>query len=138
MRRKYFIFAGVLLCLIGLGLGYYLYNKPRDSAAAVQTDRHVKAKELYLAFVKEEQAANAFYVNKVLDISGTVASVQQENGSTAILLTAGEDAAGGVNCSLAPGEEKHLPKAGDVVHIKGRCTGFIMDVSVVDAVVLRD
>lgn len=138
MRKKYLLFAGLLLCLIGLGLGYYLYNKPRDSAAGAQAEHHVKAKELYLGFMKEEQAATAMYVNKVIAIKGTVISVQHEGNSASVLLSAGEDATGGVNCTLAPGEDSNLPSPGQEVEIKGRCNGFLMDVSVVDAIVVRN
>lgn len=137
MRKKYLLFAGLLLCLFGFGIGYYLYNKPRDNAAGEQAAYHVKAKDLYLGFMKEEQAATAMYVNKVIAINGTVLSVQHEGKDASILLSAGEDATGGVNCTLVAGEESSLPSPGEDVEIKGRCNGFLMDVSVVDAVVVR-
>ncbi|MCF6407073.1 OB-fold putative lipoprotein [Chitinophaga filiformis] len=133
-RRKLIILAGALLCLIAAGTGYYLYNKPRTSAAEARTDKHISAQKLYEEFASNEQQANSNYVNKVVEVKGTVTDVQKTGTSVSVLLAGG---AGGVNCSIVPGEEKQLPKIGESVLIKGLCTGMLMDVSIVDATIIN-
>ncbi|SDH27396.1 OB-fold protein [Chitinophaga filiformis] len=134
-RRKLIILAGALLCLIAAGTGYYLYNKPRTTAAESRTDKHISAQQLYEAFASNEQQANSNYVNKVVEVKGTVTDVQKTGTSISVLLAGG---AGGVNCSIVPGEEKQLPKVGESVLIKGLCTGMLMDVSIVDATIINN
>ncbi len=136
-RRKLIILAGALLCLIAAGTGYYMYNKPRTSASESRTDKHITAKKLYEAFSSNEQQANNTYVNKVVEVKGTVTDIQKTGTSVSVLL-AGEGSMGGVNCSIVPGEEGTLPKIGESVLIKGLCTGLLMDVSIVDATIINN
>lgn len=137
MRKKTIVFAGIFVCLALLAFGYYMYNKPRTGAAAEDTDAAVTARQLYQAFVKDEQTAGLLYVNKVLEVSGVVAQVQQTGQDLSVLLS-GDDNGGGVNCSItAAGQEGSIPPVGTPVHIKGRCTGFLMDVSLVDAAIIN-
>ncbi|QHS60210.1 OB-fold protein [Chitinophaga agri] len=137
-RRKMIILATALLCLIAAGTGYYLYNKPRTSAAHAHTDKHLSALQLYDAFTMNEQHADSLYVNKVLEIKGTVTDVQKNGAVVSVLLAGQADGAGGVNCSLVPGEEGPLPEVGQSVMIKGLCTGLLMDVSIVDATIINN
>ena len=45
---------------------------------------------------------------------------------------------GGINCQLFAGVKPDPePKSGDIVTVKGRCTGFLMDVNLVDCVVRK-
>jgi hypothetical protein len=135
-RRKLIILAGALLCLIAAGTGYYMYNKPRTSASDSRTDKHITAQKLYEAFVNDEQQASNTYVNKVVEVKGTVTDIQK-TGTSISLLLAGQGN-GGVNCSIVPGEEGNLPKIGESVLVKGLCTGMLMDVSIVDATIINN
>lgn len=138
MRRKTILLAAGLLCLIAAGTGYYLYNKPRTTAAEERTDKHITALKLYEEFTKNEQQANTVYVNKVLEVKGTVADVQQTGTTVSVLLAGQVDGIGGVNCSIAPDAKITLPKVGESVLIKGLCTGLLMDVSIVDATIINN
>lgn len=137
-RRKMIILAAALLCLIAAGTGYYLYNKPRTSTANAHTDKHITALRLFEAFTKNEQQADSLYVNKVLEIEGTVTEVQKNGQVVSVLLAGQIDGIGGVNCSLVPGEDGQLPEVGQSVMIKGLCTGLLMDVSIVDATIINN
>jgi hypothetical protein len=138
MRKKTVLFAGLLLCVIVVGVGFYLYNKPRTSAADRHTDDQVTAKELYRAFAADEPTANKLYANKVLEVSGNVLQVQQTGKDISVLLEGGSKDSGGVNCTIATGAPVTAPKVGSTLHIKGMCTGFLMDVSLVDATIVNN
>lgn len=138
MRKRTLLFAGLLLCvLIGVGVGLYFYNKPRTTAADRHTDDRVTAKELYRAFAQDENTANKLYGNKVLEVSGDVLQVQQTGKDLSILLQGGSKDSGGVNCTISNATIA-APKVGDNLHIKGLCTGFLMDVSMVDATIVNN
>jgi hypothetical protein len=135
MRKRIIVFAGVILCLTAMAIGYHLYNLPRTKAVDVPVDKKVTATELFGAFAKDEETANTQYTNKVLEISGAVRDVQK-NGKELSILLSGGTSEGGVNCTLA--EDIPAPRIGSLLHVKGRCTGFLMDVSVIDATIINE
>ena len=134
MRKRILVFAGVILCLTVVAIGYHLYNMPRTTAVDIPADKKVTATELFDAFAKDEQTANTQYANKVLEITGAVRGVQKSGKYLSILLSGGSSE-GGVNCTLV--QDVPAPRIGAKVHIKGRCTGFLMDVSIIDATIVN-
>ena len=79
------------------------------------------------AFRENEAAANARYLGKVIEVSGKVREVQRANRAITIQLD-------GVSCSFLPAAKPKLPSTGEMIHIKGKCAGSLMDVSLVDCV----
>jgi hypothetical protein len=76
-------------------------------------------------------------VGKVIEVSGIVSSVNESVDYVSINLKAAAE--GGVNCSIS---KKDLSadetfKKGDSLTIKGKCTGFLMDVNLVDCVLRK-
>jgi hypothetical protein len=71
----------------------------------------------------------------VLEVKGTVSAVSVKGPIVNIQLNASK--LGGINCNLFPIEsnDRQLPAIGRVLTIKGRCTGFLMDVNLVDCVI---
>jgi hypothetical protein len=134
MRKRIIVFAGVVLCFTVMAIGYHLYNMPRTTAAEMSADKVVSARELFDAYTKDEQAAGVQYGNKVLEITGAVQEVQKSGKDISVLLSGG-GSDGGVNCTMIPGT--NVPAKGTPVHVKGRCTGFLMDVSIIDATIVN-
>ncbi|TDW96625.1 OB-fold protein [Dinghuibacter silviterrae] len=133
MRKKNIFIAGAILLAILIlcgGYGWYLYNKPHQGVDGVRTTAKLEADTLFNAFQADENRANGLYLGKVLEVRGKMAA--QTPGS--LQLTCG-NAMGGINCSLAPGQT--LPKADTsaFITIKGRCTGYLMDVNLVDCII---
>jgi hypothetical protein len=118
--------------------GYYLYEKPRRGAAGARAEKSIAAKELYEAFAQNEQVANKLYNNKVLEVKGTVLQVQKSGESVSVLLFGGNSEGSGVNCSVALEKTDKIPVAGQSVKVKGICTGFLMDVNLVDATLINN
>lgn len=133
MKRKKAIFIVlIVLCLIGAIWGWIAFHQTRPSLVSVRPDIKVSAKTLYDAFNTDEPGADKQYLNKVLEVEGVVVSVQQDKTQTVVELSGGENAIGGINCAMRGNDD--IPQKGAAVHIKGRCTGFLMDVNLVDAV----
>ncbi|MEX6688654.1 hypothetical protein QTN47_14160 [Danxiaibacter flavus] len=135
MRKRTIFFVGIILCLLATGIAYYLYQKPRTNLAHVSADYAIQAPELFNKFQQNEPEANKQFLNKIISVKGAVQSVQQSGGNTVIVLDAGPTT-GGINCSMAsaPADVGSL-KEGDSIQLKGRCTGFLMDVNITDAVI---
>jgi hypothetical protein len=133
MNKKYFLTGGFLLILV-VGWGLYRYYKPHTSTADQKVDYSLAATALFNSFQKDEPAANKKYLGKVIGIRGIISDIQASAGNTSILLEASP--MGGVNCSFSnagAGTFTKLKK-GDSLSLKGRCTGFLMDVNLVDCV----
>jgi tRNA_anti-like len=97
----------------------------------------LSAINLYNEFLTSENTADKKWVGKVIEVNGSISSVSESGNYLSIILRASTD--GGVNCSilkkdLDPGDKFN---SGDSITIKGKCTGFLMDVNMVDCVVKK-
>ena len=136
MRKKYILLAAIFwIILIGAGVTYYLYTKPHSSVASKKTDVLINASELYEQFQRDESGANSRFVDKIIEVKGKVAEIQHTGIRTSLQLDAGV-AMGGINCSLADSSQSlQVPPKGALVTIKGKCSGFLIDVTLVDCVI---
>jgi hypothetical protein len=154
LKRRTFFWLGILLFFLALAAwGYYLYNKPHRSAADAAVAFTIDADSLFMQYQQNEQGADRKYLNKVILVSGTLAEIQHTGSSEIWILSAqpgtsqggskdssgGDMAAspgGGINCQLFSPDKapSPRPRLGDPVTIKGRCTGFLMDVNLADCV----
>jgi hypothetical protein len=139
MRKKRAILWGgiVLLLLIAVAWAYHLYTKPHQSAAGETTDFTVSADSLYQQYRTNEHTADQKYLGKVIEVSGKLAEIQH-SGNSEIWILSPQPGGGGINCQLFAGTKVDPePKNGSVVTVKGRCTGFLMDVNLADCVLRK-
>jgi hypothetical protein len=136
MRKKRTILWLIILLLLLAAAGYawHLYDKPHSSAAGESADLTVDADTLYHQYQRDERAADQRYMGKVLSVSGKLTEIQHSGKSEIWIISAQPDG-GGINCQLFAGTKvDHEPKPGETVIVKGRCTGFLMDVNLADCV----
>ncbi len=129
---------GLLLALVGLGVGYFTYNKPHQNMEKAEADVSIQAPELFSAFESDEGSANEKYLDKVIQVTGTVKEVStDEEGNVSLTLESGSDLFG-VICQLdnLTEHEKTDFQPGEQVTLKGKCTGMLMDVVLVRCVVV--
>jgi hypothetical protein len=140
LKKRKFFWVTIPLCLvlIALAWGYHLYNKPHGSAADGTVAISLNADSLFAQYQRDEHSADQLYLGKVIEVSGKIAEIQQNTQSEVLILST-QSGSGGINCQLFPGEDKREPPyhTGDPVKIRGRCTGFLMDVNLADCVVSR-
>lgn len=123
------IVTGALACWIGYK---YIYNKPHRDVAAEAPVLVVKAAELYAAYTMDEKGADSMYLNKVLQVEGTIGNININDKSTGIVVLEGSGAFG-ISCTMAEGEKQKLGSytAGSQIKLKGLCNGLLMDVILV-------
>jgi hypothetical protein len=136
MRKKYFFGIGILLiCLAGWGL--YVIDKPHRNVEGEDAVASLTATDLYKEFSMNETKANQKWLGKVVEVKGQISSVSEAGKYISVSLVAASD--GGVNCSVLKSDfpaDKKLNK-GDSVTVKGKCTGFLMDVNLADCIVKK-
>ncbi|MGF7231759.1 OB-fold protein [Arachidicoccus sp.] len=137
-RKRAFLTVVIIIFLLGMigaTWGWIAYHKTRPMLSSIKADAKITSEELYSAFSTNENNANKLYLNKIVEVSGSIASVQQDKTQTTIELQAGNDALGGINCAMRNVDNSAIK--GQTIKIKGRCIGFLMDVNLVDAVIVK-
>jgi len=131
MTNKKKILVVVLLIVAALAIGAYMqWNKPHPKAEDQQAVS-INAENLFTAFTTDETKANNTYLNKVLDVNGTVGELSKnQDGKTVAVLTV-SDPMGGVQCTFR--DDVSL-KEGAPVHVKGFCNGYTLVVLLNDCV----
>ena len=124
---KRIVFFIIIIGIIG-AVGLYMWNKPPRNIAAEKEDYIISANDFYKEYSADETAANAKYLEKVIEVGGEVVEIQLENEDepTVALSTAEPDIT--VRCGFKKEllvEVKKL-KQGDKIKIKGKCDGLDM------------
>ncbi len=127
------LIALLLLILIGVGTGIYMWNKPHnkvENAKGIAITADALSKE----YTSDEKAADTKYLNKAIEVSGTISEIDknQDGGTMAILQTS--DPAAGIQCTM---REKNVTLTkGQNITIKGFCSGNgLTGVSLTDCVI---
>lgn len=133
--RKIFLFL-LVLGMMGAGVGYYMYNKPVASLENKKPDVEVSAAKLISDYEADEKAANETYLGKVVEVAGKVAAIAVEEGKTKVQIETGNPMSM-IICELEDGSEAGALKDGDEVKIKGMCSGYLSDVILVQASLVK-
>jgi len=136
LKKRTFFWLGIALCLLVLlARGIYLFNKPHQSAGAETASVTIDADSLFAQYQRDEHGADQRFLGKVIEVKGRISEVQH-NGASVIWILSGPPGGGGVSCQLFSPQQASAkqPLPGDLVSVKGRCTGFLMDVNLADCV----
>ena len=128
-----FIFLALAILII---FGIYLYNKPHQNVSRTNPVFAIDAKTLFVAFEDHEEKANEKFLNQVIQVTGVVRELAQDDeGIVRVTLDAGNDFFG-VVCELQATSRSTVAdfKAGQEVTFKGLCTGMSMDVVLIRCV----
>ena len=97
---KKFLFSFGLIGLLGVGFGIYMYNKPHKDIKKSTADIKIEANQLLTDFEENEAEANTTYLDKLIEVTGTVREVSKdEEGNVSVILES-ENPLAGVICQL--------------------------------------
>lgn len=124
----------ILLSIAGIGLVaglillYWIFNKPHRDVGK-EKGIELTAQQLYDAFKTNETQANSLYLDKAIQLNGTVADISINQAGQKVVNFSTNDPLVMINCTFKadPGDLK----AGDSITFKGICTGYIPDANVV-------
>lgn len=134
-KKRTILWIGILLLVLAAaGYAWHLYDMPHRSAAGEEAAVTISADTLYHQYQADEHSADQKYMGKVISVTGRLTNIQH-SGNSVIWILSTQPGGGGVNCQLFAGTKVDPePKTGDPVTVKGRCTGFLMDVNLSDCV----
>lgn len=141
MKPKYLVLIVLVAIVIVAAVGLKMYYKPHADVNKLEADFTMDASTLINEFKEQEDAATTKYSEKVLEISGTLASKSQlPNGTTLLVL---EDEMEGISCQLDSNWVSNNQEIidslspGSPVKVKGVCKGYLMEIKVSPAVVVN-
>lgn len=125
---KWILLSVVLIGGTGAVIGYKMINKPHrnvEASAAV----NVTATALANEYETNEAGANKKYLDKVLEVNGTITGVSKNQKAETVIALKGTDMSG-LLCTIE-GTFTSEFKVGDAISLKGICTGYLSDVILV-------
>ena len=125
MKRALYFLASIIIILVVAYL--IVLNLPKASSKNKEAEFKLASVELYSEYATDESLANTKYNGKVIEVTGKILDISEDQqGATVIILDAQDDF-GGVLCTLES-KPKNLPSPGEQISIKGQCNGLLMDV----------
>jgi anionic cell wall polymer biosynthesis LytR-Cps2A-Psr (LCP) family protein len=132
--KRILIVIGVLI-VIGAIAGYMMWNKPHRKAEN-EKGLAIAAPALHKAFSDNEKMADSLYLNKVLEVSGTIAEVKDNQDHRTTVLFQTDNPMGGVFCTMR--DSGVVIEKGKSIKVKGFCSGMTLtDVSMTDCVIAQ-
>lgn len=141
MKIKYAIVLVLVVILIGVVIGLKMFFKPHADISKSKAAFQVEATGLIGEFELDENAATAKYSEKILEISGKLVVKNKLSNGTDLLIL--EDEMQGISCQLdsswAATNQAAIEalETGSSVTVKGICKGYLMEIKVSPAVVLK-
>lgn len=124
--------------VVAASVVYYVFNKPRRNIGKENAVYTLEAKQLISEFKNDETAATAKYLDKTIAVTGEIKNIRTlDNHSMVFSL---EDQMEGVSCTVDSADVVgNLSKltgytSGSVAKFKGRCSGMLMDIQVINCV----
>ena len=126
-----------LVIIAGFIIGAFVFYKTwymphrdvKDETAIAET-----AQAIMDTYTADEKKANTLYLDKAIEVSGEVAGVSKTQQGKTVLSLKTSDPMAGVRCTM---KEDVEAKPGEQVKIKGICSGFLMDVTLIDCYVVK-
>lgn len=141
MSSKYFKIAfGILIITIIASIVIVkLFERPFSNLERKSPDFTTSATIISTAFELDENAANSKYVDQILQIKGRISDLTITDGSSVIILT-DETGKSSINCKMRPLDNLNSLKLekGTEITIKGVCTGYLLDVIMVNCVIVNE
>jgi len=136
--KKGLIIAAVFLTIVGIGsiVAYKMYNKPHRDVNSEDAVFKVSVSDLTKEFREDETAANAKYLDKLIEVNGTIAEISKDqDGQLSVLISNDGDIAG-VLCTMNK-DQFTDSKVGNSIVVKGICSGILMDVALINCVFVK-
>ena len=125
---KIALFVVSFIALSAILAALYMFNLKQTDMAKAKPDFIITATELQKEFEDNESTASARYINKILEVTGTIGSITlADSNNLNISLKTGSDISSVICTFPAIGDPSKF-KAGDEVKLRGECSGFLMDV----------
>jgi hypothetical protein len=139
-KNRWYLLAAMLVIAVMLCIYAYkeFMRKPADldKSDAVAS---MAASDLFDLYSNYEDSANKKYLGKILEITGRVVEIENQQDTLLNILLGDSSQPGRVSCLI---DKKQTTTAknillGDILKLKGICTGYLMDVELNRCVIVK-
>ena len=113
-------------------------NKEHINVEETAPDLIISVDQILSDYQNNEEQANKSYTDKIVQLKGEISKISIQDGkATFTLISPSFDAT--VICSFQAEENRNVLsfKKGDEISLKGICTGYLLDVVLVNCVILN-
>jgi hypothetical protein len=128
MNRKIFFSAAFVIALLAAYVVYSNFLKTAPSMKKLKAEYSLQAVDLYNAFDSDEVSANAQYQNKVIEVTGEVILITNEEGFNPIISLKTE--------GFGVEEELEEIQMNSTITIRGECIGMLLDVLIERSIII--
>lgn len=119
------------------GFVYYQFNKAHRDTLAEKAEMRVSAVALFNDFITNEEEANKRYLDQVILVSGEVGQVNHSDSGNSVIVLKTNDDFFGVVMNFEKEQSTEGVKVGDQINIKGHCTGYSLDVTCINCLIIK-
>jgi hypothetical protein len=125
---KITLFAVLIIAAAFIWFGLHEFNLKHPDTSRVKPDFVVTATALQKEFEDNEKEASSKYINKIIEISGTIDSVTPADSTHINVSLKTESDVSSVICTFKATGNHAKFMTGDKITLRGECSGFLMDV----------
>jgi hypothetical protein len=139
-NNSLYLFAVILVTVVALLIyGYTEFTRKPADLTKSDAVESLAASALCFLYSNYEDSANKKYLGKIIEVTGTVVEIENQQDSLLTILLGDTLQPVRVSCLI---DKKHFAAAknnvlGNVVKLKGICTGYLMDVELNRCVVAK-
>jgi hypothetical protein len=130
MKKKRIKLGVLVVAVVGSAwFGYSEYNRKVKDLADVNAHVTMSSNNLISAFEKNEAMANAEFLDKIIAVKGNVKEIEKNDRGHFTIVLGNAGSMSSVRCSMDSVHVKDIVgvKQGDILKVKGACTGFNSD-----------
>jgi len=133
---KKIIYILVIIFTLAASVYYYtfVYSKTHHRDAQSEASVIITADSLSAAYQADEQKANKRFLNKAIEVTGTILSIGQDQANHITILMGKADAFSNVSITILS-IQPITQKVGEIITVKGVCTGNLSDVIINEGVI---
>ncbi|HKG69516.1 MAG TPA: hypothetical protein VKA92_11655 [Segetibacter sp.] len=133
-RLRAFIIILIIFIVGSFIVGYIIWNKPQRK---VENEKgiEVTSAQLVKDYQANEAEANKKYLDKAIQVRGTVSDIKTNQEGNSTIMLASDDVFAGVLCTLK--EKPVNVTSGATITIKGICSGMLSDVRLREAIIVK-
>jgi hypothetical protein len=125
---KVALFFVTFIAIAAILAALYLYNMKATDMSKAKPDFILTASALQKAFEDDETKASVKYINKIVEVTGKIASVKPAENKVVSISLVTESDLSAIICTFPAINDPSVFKAGDQITLRGECSGFLMDV----------
>ena len=125
---KVALFFVIFIAVAAILAALYFYNLKATDMSKAKPDFIVTASALQKAFEDDETKASVNYINKIVEVTGNIASVKPADNSVVNISLVTESDLSSVICTFPAVSDPSVFRVGDQITLRGECSGFLMDV----------